>query len=100
MTIISVQYNKEYKKYWDDFIDNSKNGTFLLKRDYMEYHSDRFNDYSIMFFENGKLTALLPASIKDGEVCSHGGLTYGGIISDSKMTADKMLEIFESMLMF
>ena len=43
----------------------SKNGTFLFLRAYMDYHSDRFHDHSLMFHnEKGKLIAVLPANIK------------------------------------
>ena len=93
-------YNKEYKIEWDEFINNSKNGTFMLNRDYMDYHSDRFEDYSLMFYDEQNLIALMPASKHDNEVRSHGGLTYGGIITNRKMTASKMLEIFEALKEF
>ena len=93
-----IQYTTEKQKEWDAFIDASKNGTFMLKRGYVEYHSDRFTDFSLMFYEEGKLVAVMPASLHGDEVRSHGGLTYGGIISDRKMTAKKMLSVFDSLL--
>lgn len=99
--MISVlKYNNTYKNIWDEFVDNSKNGTFMLKRDYMDYHSDRFEDFSLLFFQDEKLIALLPASIHGDEIRSHGGLTYGGIISNYKMTTPIMLEVFESVKKF
>lgn len=93
-----VFYSAEKQKEWDAFIDGSKNGTFMLKRGYVEYHSDRFTDFSLMFYEEGKLVAVLPASLHGDEVRSHGGLTYGGIISDRKMTTKKMLSVLDSLL--
>lgn len=98
--IIIKKYEKDNKNIWDEFVQNSKNGTFMLKRDYMDYHSDRFEDFSLMFFDDNKLVALLPASKHDDEIRSHGGLTYGGIISSLKMTTPKMLEIFETLKEF
>ena len=97
MTVIARKYCINDKPVWDDFIETSKNGTFMLKRDYMDYHSDRFVDNSLMFYEDDKLIALLPASLHGNELRSHGGLTYGGIISNRKMTSTKMLEVFECM---
>jgi len=94
------KYTKDQKQIWNEFVDNSKNGTFMINRDYMDYHSDRFEDFSLMFYEEDKLTAIMPASKHGGELCSHGGLTYGGIISNEKMKAYKMLDIFSSMLEF
>ena len=71
-----------------------KNGTFLLNRDYMDYHSDRFPDCSLTIFRNGKLFALLPASASADVVCSHPGLTYGGLVVNRKATVEETMEIF------
>ncbi|MBO4657582.1 MAG: GNAT family N-acetyltransferase [Bacteroidales bacterium] len=81
---------------WDNFVEASKNGTFLFKRDYMEYHSDRFTDYSLIFYKDRKLCALLPASLHGNCVISHGGLTYGGFVTGGNMTARLMLEIMDA----
>ncbi len=94
------KYTADNKEIWDNFIDKSKNGTFLLKRDFMEYHSDRFIDFSLLFYEDNSLIALLPASLHENEVRSHGGLTYGGIISCEKMTVQKMINIFDILELF
>jgi hypothetical protein len=49
-----------------------------------------------MFYDgNNELIAILPASIHNSELRSHGGLTYGGFIADEKMKQHKMLECFE-----
>ncbi len=96
----TILYNSEFKNIWDEFVDNSKNGTFMLKRDYMDYHSDRFKDFSLMFYEDEKLIAIMPNSIHNDEIRSHGGLTYGGIVTNRKMTARKMLDLFSSMKEF
>jgi Acetyltransferase (GNAT) domain len=84
---------------WDDFVRNSRNGTFLFLRDYMEYHQDRFEDNSLIVREEqGSLIALLPANRRGEILDSHGGLTYGGVISDAAMTAPRMLEVFDALL--
>ena len=49
MPIDIVKYNHNMKAEWDAFVKTSKNGTFLFMRDYMEYHNDRFIDYSLLF---------------------------------------------------
>lgn len=98
--IIVKNYDLSLRCCWDAFIDNSKNGTFMLKRDYMDYHSDRFIDFSLMFYDDDKLVAVMPASLHGNEVRSHGGLTYGGVISDKKMTAGRMLELFDALKIF
>lgn len=99
-TISVEKYTAEKRVVWNQFVDESKNGTFILKREYMEYHSDRFTDYSLMIYDENKLIALLPASLHDREVRSHGGLTYGGYIVGRKMTAQLMLQVMGAVIGF
>ena len=90
-----VRYSACLKDIWDNFVEESRNGTFLHKRAYMEYHSDRFCDYSMLFYCGDRPIALLPANITDEAVVSHGGLTYGGLIMGNDATAERVLEIFD-----
>ena len=92
------RYESAHKPLWDNFVRQSKNGTFLFCRDYMEYHADRFQDFSLLFFEDDKLLALLPANLAANTAVSHGGLTYGGIICGSSMKTSLMLQVFEILL--
>lgn len=82
---------------WNDFVCRSKNGTFLINRRYMDYHSDRFKDFSLMFFKDERLYALLPANIKDGTLYSHQGLTYGGLIMGIDTTAAATVVLFKEL---
>lgn len=88
------KYDIADRQEWDSFIGKSKNGTFLFKRDYMEYHNDRFEDCSLLVYDNKKLRAVLPANVKDDILQSHGGLTYGGLVSDGGMTTAAAMEMF------
>lgn len=90
-----VRYNVALEEQWNKFVAESRNGTFLFMRGYMEYHCDRFIDYSLLFYNDGEIVALLPAHISDDTVCSHKGLTYGGLILSNKATTSTVLEIFE-----
>ena len=95
------KYSSNYKIIWDKFVKNSKNTHFFFLRDYMEYHSDRFEDFSLMVFDdNDKLIAILPANIKENILYSHQGLTFGGFLVDDKMKTETMLEIFELLKQF
>jgi hypothetical protein len=93
-----IQYQPEHKTLWDEFVTRAKNGVFLFQRDYMEYHHDRFHDHSLLFFADAKLIALLPANVTNDTLISHGGLTFGGIVSDERMKAPLMLEVFDALL--
>ncbi len=92
-----VQYQAEHKRLWDEFVARAKNGVFLFQRDYMEYHADRFRDHSLLFFAAEKLVALMPANVTDDTLVSHGGLTFGGIVSDDRMKMPLMLEVFDAL---
>jgi len=97
-TINVVVYGPKYKTLWDSFVSTSKNGVFLFYRDYMEYHSDRFFDHSLLFFKNGKLIGILPANVSNDTLYSHEGLTFGGVISGYSMKTPDMMEIFEQLI--
>ncbi|EAJ6029371.1 GNAT family N-acetyltransferase, partial [Campylobacter coli] len=78
-----------------NFNKDAKNGLFMFDRNYMDYHSDRFMDNSLMFYEDEKLIALLPCNVVENILYSHQGLTFGGFIVDENMKQGKMLECFE-----
>ncbi|WP_170829096.1 GNAT family N-acetyltransferase [Pseudoalteromonas amylolytica] len=67
---------------------------FLFERDFMDYHSDRFADFSLMIYEGTRLLAVLPLNRVGSEVYSHGGLTFGGMVFENKMSSSKMIEVF------
>lgn len=94
------KYTAEEAATWDAFVDASKNGTFMLKRGYMDYHADRFTDHSLLFYRDEELVALLPASLHGDELRSHGGLTYGGMIVNLKMTVQLMLSLFDALKVY
>ena len=95
-----VRYTPDKKAEWNNFVSISKNGTFLLLREYMDYHADRFVDCSLLFYRDGKLQALLPANwLKSERVFySHQGLTYGGLIMGRELTALRVMEIFSDLI--
>ncbi len=94
------KYSPKRKNAWNLLVQESKNGTFLLNRDYMDYHADRFEDFSLLFYDADILLAILPANVKDGVLYSHQGLTYGGLIYANNMKATKMAEVFNLMIDF
>ena len=96
MEIKPVIYNKDLSHQWDSFVTTSKNSTFLIYRDFVEYHKDRFTDFSLLFLRKNKIIGLLPANkASQTTLYSHQGLTYGGIITDVSMTTPLMLELFD-----
>lgn len=95
MQIFEIQrYTQNEVLAWNEFVAKSKQGTFLLNRGYMDYHSDRFRDHSLMVYRKGILYALLPANAAGSTLHSHQGLTYGGLVTSEKATADEVGEVF------
>ena len=91
-------YNSSLKSQWDNFINESKNGTFLFNRNFIEYHKNRFKDYSILFYKQDKLIAVLPANKLDDKIYSHQGLTYGGLILSKQIKFSDVTEVFNLLL--
>lgn len=100
------RYTHHDQEAWDTLVRNARNATFLFCRQYMDYHSDRFTDHSLLFHDSrGTLVAALPAneafSGNDGfnetaarQLISHQGLTYGGLIMHTRLHAADTEEIF------
>ncbi|WP_299314440.1 GNAT family N-acetyltransferase [uncultured Aquimarina sp.] len=94
------RYHKDDYALWNSFIDNSKNGTFLFHRDFMEYHSDRFQDFSLLIYDEKKLIAVFPSNVKDEKVYSHQGLTYGGLVLGNSIGGEKIRNILLDLVYF
>lgn len=114
ITIIPYSINR--KETWDAFVESSKNGTFLLKRNFMDYHSDRFFDCSLLvyagispdgeFKESGlttkDLVAVFPANWdkENRTVHSHQGLTYGGLLVLPEVTQKEVMDMMQAILQY
>ena len=53
-----VKYTSLYYNEWNEFVKHAKNATFLFHRDFMEYHSSRFQDFSLLIYRKNKLVAV------------------------------------------
>lgn len=85
---------------WNAFIGTSKNATFLFNRDFMEYHSDRFEEYSLLIYDEGKLVSVLPANRVGDAVYSHQGLTYGGLVFQKNIKLGNSIAILQEILIY
>jgi hypothetical protein len=94
------QYQETDYSRWNTFVNQAKNATFLFHRDFMEYHKDRFEDFSLLVYENEKVVAILPTNRAGENIYSHKGLTYGGLVFCSKLKAEKVESILDLILFF
>lgn len=92
-----IRYTPDRANEWNGFVVRSKNGTFLFDRRYMDYHADRFVDHSLMFYDRHGLLAVLPAHIAGDTLCSHQGLTYGGLLMSTRLTAVQTMNLFRKL---
>ena len=91
------RYTSELACEWNQFVAASKNGTFLFDRRYMDYHSDRFSDHSLLFYIGSRLLAVLPAHASGDTLCSHNGLTYGGLVMSPSLTVVQTVSLFREL---
>ena len=88
------QYEEQNKAEWDNFVDSSKNGTFLHKINYFHYHINKFNDCSIIIKKNDQVVAVMPGNIENGIFYTHRGLTYGGLITQHETKVEDVITYF------
>lgn len=81
------------KPVWDEVVAASKNGNFLHLRDYIGYHSHRFDEQSVIVRKDRKPVAVFPCNRVEDQIISHGGLTYGGLIYGQDLRAVDVLAI-------
>jgi len=94
------RYEGSLAAQWDAFTGRARNATFLFNRGYMDYHADRFEDFSLIVEDEGEWRAVLPANRKGDRLVSHGGLTYGGLVYGHRMKLAAVLEMMAAILEF
>lgn len=94
------RYKAEFSEIWDDFVSKSKNGTFILKRGFMDYHHDRFLDHSLMIYQDEKLLSVVPAHQKEDILYAHQGLTYGGFVWHKKIKFTQAFDCFKGVMAY
>lgn len=96
------RYNSDDAQLWDNFVREARNSSLLSLRTYMDYHSDRFHDHSLIAYKGTKPIALLPANLTpDGTLHSHQGLTFGGwILPPRHVDGVDIMELFEESISY
>ncbi|MBV9528968.1 GNAT family N-acetyltransferase, partial [Sphingomonas sp.] len=61
-------------------------------------HADRFEDCSALILVDGRPAIIFPASIMEGHVHSHGGLTFGGLVVRRAVRTSAVLDAGEALL--
>jgi hypothetical protein len=64
----------------------------------MEYHHERFQDFSLLIIAGNDVSALFPANREGDTVVSHGGLTFGGLVLDMRATAARVIAMLRTVV--
>jgi len=101
--LVIKNYSKEFENAWEEFVASSSNGTFMQERKFLGYHpSDKFLDHSLIFMEDKRIIAVLPAAVvqqKDKRILySHPGASHGGLIIKSSLSTKKCLELVSALV--
>ncbi len=104
MTFQILPYHATMSAKWDNFASHARQQSLLFQRGFMDYHSDRFKDASLIVVdEKGHWKAILPANISQRDstcIESHGGLTYGGLLTAESLTACETGEALRLALLY
>lgn len=85
-----IKYDNSYINVWDNFVNESKNGTIFHSRKFLNYHSfDKFEDKSLLFKNKNRIVSVFSAALiktNEGEriLKSHPGTSYGGPLFNKK----------------
>lgn len=96
-----IKFGDENRSEWDSFLDVAKNSHFMFKRAYMEYHKDRFVDFSLLIYDSkDHLVGVFPANKNGEKIISHQGLSFGGLIISNQATVASVHEMFLAVIKF
>jgi hypothetical protein len=101
MNVFPYSANESLK--WDVFCQNAIQATFLHTQSFLAYHKQRFEDHSLILEENGEWVGIFPAAINSEDglcVCSHPGITFGGLLHQGYLKGGRMIEALTKILMY
>ncbi|MBU2492586.1 MAG: GNAT family N-acetyltransferase [Bacteroidetes bacterium] len=105
MEIIPFKSSGISEKEWEEFVDNSDNGTIFHTRKFLSYHpKDKFIDSSLVVLKDGKPLSLLPAVKINREgkniLSSHSGASYGGFVYKQDLNIRDAFDSVEALLKY
>lgn len=110
-----IPYSVGYRDTWESFLQGTRNSTFLMSRNFLDYHAEEIADCSVLVYaeeamaDNADhvlgvdgLLALFPASWNETEkrVYTHESLFYGGLLMNSDVTLNDVLEITQTIFSY
>ncbi len=101
-TIEVVRYDAaRHEALWDTFVPRTVNGNLFHTRRFLSYHPPgRFEDHSLLFFDQGKLICVAPGEARDGKWSAHRYSSHGGLAVLPDMRADRCLDLVHALLVY
>ena len=98
-----IEYDKQHKEQWEQFVLASNNGTIFHTRKFLSYHPpERFKDNSLLFINNNKILSVLTAAdiTRDDkkQLISHQGASYGGFVYKDNLSIKDAFKLTESLI--
>lgn len=91
-----VRYDPDrHKTIWDEFVEDSMNGTRFHLQQFLAYHpANRFEFHHLLFFRGDRLVAVLPAGLREdgASLESPLGASYGSFVTKD-ISAQEALDV-------
>ena len=100
------EYTYDLFDEWNQFIENSNNGTIFHRLDFLSYHGEKFkeNEKHLVWRKGGNILAVLPMAIfKENGIRiakSPYGASWGGFVHSTKIKLSEVFEIVDSLFDF
>ena len=110
-----IPYSVGYKETWDSFLKESRNGAFLLSRNFLDFNAEALNDCSVLVYAEDTmaddsdhvlgtegLMAVFPATWNEEtkRVSTHAALGYGGLVVGSNTNLKEVVQINQAVFSY
>lgn len=99
------RYTEAFRDQWDDLVEASPTGTIQQTRRFLDYHGERFDDFSLVVTEQRsgrpRTIAVLPlARTSADRAVSHPGAAHGGLVARTPLGIERTVAALESIESF
>ena len=102
MEKISIaRYTSDSLDKWNQFVENSNNGTIFHRLDFLAYHGDKFkkNEHHLVFYKGDSIYGVLPLGIfnENGRTVAMSpfGASMGGIVYKKNLKLKYAIQMIE-----
>jgi hypothetical protein len=107
-TIEVIEYSKNRRNEWNEFVLRSNNGTIFHNIDFLNYHPEgRFDEHHLMFYKGsstkgGSLIGVMPMALfrEEDKIIAKSpyGASFGGIVVECFLTFEDSEHIVDGLI--